>query len=164
MLSQQQNNYTVLRYSSLLFAIVLTILPLPDSLEWCRPCWVPLTFLYWLIVHPHMFGLTTIWLVGIALDTLLGTRLGEHAIALLVVCFITIKVHRDVASMDYWRQLLSIGALLLLYQCLIFAFQVFFRQYNPAWFFWLPALTSMVIWSALMVTIRYMYTPRMGVY
>lgn len=161
---QHDDRYVILRYGSVLLGYILTIIPIPAALTWCRPCWLPLIVLFWLMLRPYFFGLTTIWLFGLGLDVLLGTRLGEHALALTIIGFILMKVHRDIAGMDFWLQIVAIGALLLLYQAFIFLCQVAFKQYNPAWLFWLPAVVSMVVWSGLHVAMRYVYTPRQGVY
>ena len=80
-------------FASLIFGLILTIVPLPDALDAWRPAWLAMLVLYWTLDQPERFGLLGAWLVGIAMDTLTGTLLGQHALALMVIAFINLKLH-----------------------------------------------------------------------
>ncbi len=70
---------------SYLVALLLTIWPLPNWAEPFRPAWVVLATIYWCLFLPHRVGLLVTFGVGILVDTLTGSLLGEHALALLLV-------------------------------------------------------------------------------
>ena len=75
---------------TLCIAMLLTILPMPDWARPFRPQWVTLVLLYWAIALPHRIGVGSGFLVGIVLDVLTGTLLGQHALGLTIVTFIAI--------------------------------------------------------------------------
>ena len=74
-------------YLSLLVALVLMIIPLPDWAQLYRPNWMALTLIYWSMALPSRVGLWFAFFSGIVLDTSLGTILGQHTLALVVVVF-----------------------------------------------------------------------------
>src|SRR5471030_300849 len=74
-------------------AFVLTLLPMPDWTVWLRPAWVLLVLIYWTMEVPYRVNIGIAWFIGILLDVLNGTLLGEHALALTVVCYIVARMH-----------------------------------------------------------------------
>ena len=78
---------------TLIVAIALTVIPLPQLFRVGRPDWVALIVLYWAIFAPQRLPLWLIALCGLALDTLYGTLLGLHALALIVVSYPALRLH-----------------------------------------------------------------------
>ena len=70
-------------------AMVLAIVHLPDSvpveLGYLRPEWVVLVLIYWVIALPRRVGILVAWSVGLIVDVLLGSLLGQHGIAFIIV-------------------------------------------------------------------------------
>ena len=62
---------------SIIIALMLTILPLPLWAAWFRPEWLVLVAIYWSIALPHRFNIGVAWLLGLLLDALSGTILGD---------------------------------------------------------------------------------------
>ncbi len=67
---------------SFVAALVLAIVPLPAALAAYRPDWVPLVLIFWGLMAPERIGLLTAFAMGLALDTLSGALLGQHALAM----------------------------------------------------------------------------------
>ena len=78
-------------YASLVVALILMILPLPDWAQIYRPNWVALVLIYWSMALPGRVGLWFAFFCGIVLDTLLGTLLGQHALALVIIIFLNLN-------------------------------------------------------------------------
>ena len=72
---------------TILIAFMLEILPLPGFIIWFRPAWTLLVLIYWAMALPEVVGVGYAFMVGIFLDVLTGTLLGEHAFAM--VCEVT---------------------------------------------------------------------------
>ena len=68
--------------------------------------------LYWAIALPHRVGVGSGFIVGIVLDVLTGTLLGQHALGLSIVTFIAIQLHQRIRVFPFWQQ--SLGMLVLL--------------------------------------------------
>ena len=64
-------------------AVVLTLFPLPDYLESLRPYWVALVLIYWCLESQELLSLGLAFVIGLALDLLTGSLLGQHALSLI---------------------------------------------------------------------------------
>ena len=73
----------------ILLALMLTLVPLPEALDPLRPDWVVLILIYWAMTAPRSYNVGSAWIIGILLDVAQGTLLGQHALALCVVVYVT---------------------------------------------------------------------------
>ena len=87
----------------LLAATALEVLPLPDAFTPFRPPWATLALIYWIMMWPRLFGLGSAWIIGLILDILQGSLLGQHAMALLVVGYLTIRFHLQIRIFRIYR-------------------------------------------------------------
>ena len=76
---------------SIVVAMMLTMMPLPDAVAAFRPDWVALMMILWAMAVPRAYGVGVAWIVGIFLDVAQGTLLGQHALALVAITFVTVK-------------------------------------------------------------------------
>lgn len=100
-------------------ALVLSILPLPELISAFRPAWVLLLILYIEYFLPGNFKLITLLIVGLVLDVLLSTVIGEHSFALLFVTWIASSKSRRFQFFSMMQQIFLIGFFCLLYQSVI---------------------------------------------
>lgn len=108
-----------------LLALILTIIPLPEVLMGARPPWVLLLSLYLQFYRPTSFNLSVLVFLGLALDVLLSTVLGEHVFALTFVTFFANSKARRFYFFSIGQQMGLIAVFTLLYQfvlCLIDGF------------------------------------------
>ena len=139
---------------SLLLGIILTIWPLPGTMNWLRPAWVMLVTLYWIIVLPNRVGIKLAWLLGLFLDGLHGSLLGEHALACLLTSYFASNIRRQILVSPLWLQALMIMLLILIYQVILYLVQGFAGQVISSWQYWLPSLTSAVLWPVIFALLR----------
>ena len=104
---------------SLIVALLLSILPMPELISAFRPPWVLLLVLYIEYFLPGIFKLITLLFVGLLLDVLLATVLGEHSFALLLVTWIASSKSRRFQFFSMMQQIFLIGFFCLLYQTII---------------------------------------------
>lgn len=100
-------------------ALVLSILPIPELISTFRPPWVLLLVLYIEYYLPGNFKLTALLVVGLLLDVLLSTVIGEHSFALLLVTWIASGKSRRFQFFSMLQQICLIGFFCLLYQSVI---------------------------------------------
>ncbi len=100
-------------------ALILSILPMPELISSLRPPWVLLLVLYIEYFLPGNFKLITLLLVGLTLDVLLSTVIGEHSFALLTVTWIASTKSRRFQFFSMMQQICLIGFFCLLYQSII---------------------------------------------
>ncbi len=100
-------------------ALVLSILPMPQLLSAFRPPWVLLLVLYIEYFIPGKFHISTLLLVGLVLDVLLSTVIGEHSFALLLVTWIASTRSRRFQFFSMMQQITLIGLFCFIYQTII---------------------------------------------
>jgi rod shape-determining protein MreD len=104
---------------SFVVALMLTALPMPEWAIMWRPAWVALVLIYWCMALPGRAGVLVGWSVGILLDAMVGTLLGQHALALAVTAFIAHKLHRRVRVLPVWQQAMTVFGLVFVFQALV---------------------------------------------
>ena len=135
-------------------AYSLMIIPLPDWLAPLRPEWVALVLIYWCMALPNRVGVGIGWITGLLLDVLLGGLLGQHALSMSIIAYLTLKLHQRVRVSPLLQQAFSILILILLHQILIIWIQGITGHAAHTWTYWLPSLSSMLIWPAIFIVLR----------
>ena len=135
-------------------ALLLTVIPLPDSVRYLRPDWVGLVLIYWCMALPDRVGVTTGWFAGLMVDMLTGTLLGQHALSLTIIAWLTQKFHQRLRLVPVWQQSLTILVLLVLHQLLALWISRIIGRPGAPWFFWMPSVLGMIIWPLMHTTLR----------
>ncbi len=135
-------------------SMVLTIVPLPEWLAPFRPEWIALTLIYWCMALPHRVGVISGFGLGLLLDVLKGAVLGQHAMVLAIVAYLTLKVHQQVRVFPRWQQALSIMALLIIAQMLVMWINGIVGHKGNSWLYWLPTLSSTLLWPWVYLILR----------
>ncbi|WP_019677309.1 rod shape-determining protein MreD [Arsukibacterium perlucidum] len=141
-------------YLSLLVALLLTVMPMPQQVKLFRPDWALLVVLYWTMALPGRVNILTAFLLGFLTDVLIGTVLGVNALAFSVVTFIVAVNHLKIRNFSVIQQALLIGLFLALYHLLLFWLSHFLTgvYFLPA-YLW-PVLTGMLVWPWLFWLLR----------
>lgn len=134
---------------SFLAALIFSIIPLPAWLILLRPNWVALVLIYWVIAQPNRISVGIAWLLGILLDGLYGTLLGEHSLALCIVAYLANRFHRQIRMYPLLQQSIVVLLLMLIYQLLLLWIQGVIGQLHQAYWFWIPAFMSMLFWPLI---------------
>lgn len=143
-----------LSLASYIAALALSAFPLPAPWSGWWPAWVPLLAMYWCLTLPGRTGMVGAWLSGLALDVLTGALLGQHALALALVAYLTLRSHRQVRVFHAGQQAILVGLCLLLYLAVIFSVRYLTGTPPWHWSFWTPALSGMICWPLLLVVMR----------
>ncbi|MFP7722977.1 rod shape-determining protein MreD [Lysobacter sp. A3-1-A15] len=99
--------------ASVLVALLLGLLPLPEMLQPLRPYWLALVMAYWVLEDPDRYGLGFAFLVGLVGDLTFGSLLGEQALRLAVMAFILQRFRARLRFFPMSQQALAMGGLLL---------------------------------------------------
>ncbi|HKK13240.1 MAG TPA: rod shape-determining protein MreD [Gammaproteobacteria bacterium] len=135
-------------------ALILTIVPVPEWARVARPDWVALVLIYWCLALPQRVGVGVAWLLGIIEDVLTGTLLGQHALALVVVAFLALKLHQRLRLYPLWQQSLTVLVLLTLNQLLILWVNGITGRPAQSWLYWSPSLAGMLVWPLVFTVLR----------
>ncbi|HET7921856.1 MAG TPA: rod shape-determining protein MreD [Gammaproteobacteria bacterium] len=132
--------------ASYLVALLLTVWPLPDWAEAFRPAWVVLVTVYWCLFLPHRVGVISAFVIGLLVDTLTGSLLGEHALALILVAWVILRLHLQLRVYTWWQQAVSVGLVMLLYTLIPFWADGVLGYTGHSSARWLPVAITACLW------------------
>ena len=140
---------------SLIIALTLMIVPIPEWARLLRPEWLSLVLIYWVLALPHRIGMGVAWCMGLLLDVMRDTLLGQHALALVLIAFFVLQFHQRLRLFPLWQQSFVIFVLLLIQTIIIFWIKGIIGEAPGFWYTLLPALMSALVWSLVFITLRH---------
>ena len=146
-MSRQRNGWVL--PVSLLLALLLGVVPLPDWLQPLRPYWLALVLAYWLLEVPDRVGLGVAFGLGLLADLAFGGLLGEQALRLVVMAFIMERFRPRLRFFPMSQQALTLGVLLLNDRVISSVIHVVMGVPQPAPAYWLAPLLGMLLWPPL---------------
>ncbi len=141
-------------YTTLLISLVLGVLPMPESLQLYRVQWTALVLIYWCMAVPERAGVGLAFVAGLLLDILTGTLLGQHALGLSVIAYITIKTYRRVRVFPLWQQSVFVVVLLLIERMFFFWVDGAIGRPAKSAESWLAPFLGGLIWPWLFIIMR----------
>lgn len=129
-----------------LLVLALTILPMPEFMSGIRPPWVLMLVLYLQFYLPDYFDVWVLFIVGLILDVLLSTVLGEHAFALCMVAWLASNKARRFYFFSIGQQMALIGLLCFVYQLIMMLIDAFI-SFHTSWLGLIGStLLSVLMW------------------
>jgi rod shape-determining protein MreD len=132
----------------------LAVLPLPAWLQWGRPEWVALTLIYWCIALPQRVGIATGLLLGVGLDVLEGSLLGQNALALIAVALLSLILYQRLRVYSLWQQAGVVFMLVGINQLICQWVQNLEDIRALPRLFLLPAFSSALLWPVVLHILR----------
>ena len=135
---------------SFVAALVLAIVPLPAALAAYRPDWVPLVLIFWGLMAPERIGLLTAFAMGLALDTLSGALLGQHALAMVTVVYLSVRFHLLIRVFPVWQLGMTVFLLLVIYEFMLFWIDGVAGRSVPIIERWAPVVSGALVWPLVL--------------
>jgi rod shape-determining protein MreD len=135
---------------TLLGALILSALPLPDSVAAFRPDWAVIVLIYWSLIAPRRYGLLTALWMGLALDTLSGALLGQHALALLIVVYLSQRFYLRIRVFPMSQLAVTVVLLLSVYQFTLFWIDGVAGRTVPLIERWGPVVSGAVVFALIL--------------
>ena len=143
---------------TILVGMFLSIVPLPTvipaELGYLRPEWVAMILVYWVIALTQSIGVFTAWVVGLLMDILLGSLLGQHALSFVIVAYIAANLYQRLRMFSVWQQAIIVFAILGLNQMMNFWIESFAGLTEWQMWYLLPALSGALLWPWVFLTLR----------
>lgn len=136
-------------YITILVALMLSITPLAGSMEWLRPDFVALTLIYWSMMQPRYFSLGTAWFTGILIDVMHGAVIGQHALTLSLIVYITIQFHLRIRVFPVWQKTATVLALVSVGQFMLFWTNGVIGIHTEAVEYLGPVFSSTLLWPVI---------------
>jgi rod shape-determining protein MreD len=131
---------------SLLLALLLQLIRLPEALSAARPLWVALMIAYWALREPRISTLFTSFIVGLLLDVLFAAPLGQHALGLVVVVYLVERLRSIFVLFPLWQATFALIPVWTVFCFLMFWIDGATQHQANAWLRWLPILSTTLFW------------------
>lgn len=142
--------------TTLIFALLLMIIPLPNWLQVVRPQWFLLVLIYWSLTLPNKVGIFTAWAGGLLLDVLQNTLFGEHALIFTIVIYLVLRFRTRINFFPFWQKTAVILGLISLNQCLYFWLNEILSSQIRSTLYWASILTTLLFWPWTAAFLRYL--------
>ncbi|HET8729500.1 MAG TPA: rod shape-determining protein MreD [Moraxellaceae bacterium] len=152
-MARRRNPFVALPLSFFL-AFVLAVLPLPPSLNYWRPEFVTMVLIFWVLNAPNLVGVWVAFFIGLLLDVLFATPFGVHALVMAIVAWLSLLSWRWVTVFSLWQTsglVLGLVFVSLLIKRLLLGIVAVAPD---SLLYWIPALSSALIWPTVMVSLR----------
>nr|WP_297459257.1 rod shape-determining protein MreD [uncultured Halomonas sp.] len=131
---------------SLLLALCLQVMPLPDGWLIWRPEWLGLTLIYWCVSTPQRVGVFHGFVLGLLLDLIEGSPLGQNALMLSLLAYLSLLVYQRMRAYALVQQAVLVFVLLGIAQLTEQWLRTIFGPFSISLAFLLPALIGAVLW------------------
>ena len=139
---------------SFVVAFMLTAAPLPEwALPW-RPAWIAMVLVYWCMALPERVGVLTGWTIGLVLDVMHGSILGQHAFGLSFVAYITIQYHQRVRVFPLTQQAMFVASLIFIYLAVMLWIYNVLGSVRYGSNYLLATLTTALLWPWVFIILR----------
>lgn len=134
---------------SLIAGLILQLVALPEPLSAARPLWLPLMLAYWALREPQLPVLLPAFLIGLILDVLYAAPLGQHAVGLVIVVYLAVRLRSFFLIFPLWQATIALIPAWVLYCFLMFWIDGATRHQAEIWLRWLPAISTTLFWPLL---------------
>jgi rod shape-determining protein MreD len=135
-------------------ALLLMVFPLSPSIQWLRPEWIALLVIYWIMVLPQQISLSALCAIGLFLDVLEGSLLGQHALALMGTAYVCLLSHQRLRNYVLWHQALVVFMMVGIHQLVDNWVHSLSGSAAQSLVFLMPALTSALMWPVLWLVLE----------
>lgn len=135
--------------ATVVIALLLAVMPLPQAWLWFRPSFTALLVIFWINRMPQSVGVGFAWLVGLAEDLVTGAALGTHALALAVLAYFSLLTYQRTRAFNPAQQLLWVFVLVGIQQVVGNWVHNLAGKPVPGLTFLWPALTTALLWPLI---------------
>ena len=147
---------------SLFLALLLGLVPLPETLQPLRPYWLALVLAYWVLEAPEKIGLGVAFMLGLVADLAFGGLIGEQAMRLVILTFILDRFRPRMRFFPLSQQALAIGGLLLNDRVVGLVIHLVLGAVQLPWTYWVAPLLGMLLWAPLYLVLDALRLNRRG--
>lgn len=137
-------------------ALMFTMIPWPEWARFIAPYWVVMVVIYWVMALPQRIGVGIAWIAGLVLDVAVGTLLGQHALALAVVAYMTLNLHQRLRVFPLWQQAIVVFFFCVMYSVINLWVRGITGTAPALWTVLLPSFTTALLWPLGFVVLRFM--------
>ena len=144
----------ILRPAKTTFILGTTIAALAfNMLPWPDVRWVPdllaIVIVFWCTHQPRKMGMGVAFVLGLAMDVVNGSLIGQHALAYTLLAFGAFIIHRRLHWFPQWQQSLHVLVLLLIAQTVMLIVRMIAGGTFPGLMIYVGSLVSALLWPVV---------------
>lgn len=139
---------------SLLLALCLQVMPLPDAWLIWRPEWLGLMLIYWCVSAPQRVGVFYGFVLGLLLDLIEGAPLGQNALVFSLLAYLSLLVYPRMRAYALIQQAVLVFVLLGIAQLVEQWLRTLLGPFSINLAFLLSALIGAVLWPWLFTMLQ----------
>tara|TARA_B100001750_G_scaffold34764_1_gene24592 strand:- start:12981 stop:13463 length:483 start_codon:yes stop_codon:yes gene_type:complete len=143
-------------WSVFLLSILLTIIPLPDLIDSFRLPWLMMAVIYFSIFNVSLIGIVSAWLSGLILDLMGGGLMGEHAMILSILSYLSYRFRFQIRVYPIWQIIVVVFLLLCLGELISVWIQGFSGNMRINIIEWINIGIAAILWPIFMGFIQKM--------
>lgn len=136
-------------FLTVVLAVLLSRLPLPQNYKWLMPSWNYLFLIYWVIFLPGVVGIIFSFGVGLIIDLLTGTLLGSTSASLVLISFFADKLSNKFIRFSFSKKILAILVLIGMGQLIRCIIQISIGHPPTNINYWFSIATSVIAWPVV---------------
>ncbi|MEZ5452392.1 MAG: rod shape-determining protein MreD [Thiothrix sp.] len=146
---------------TLLIATILAVIPLGEHLSFWRPEWIALTLIHWALIIRDRLSLVMVFGIGLVMDALYGSLLGQHALGYVLVTYLAVRLSLRMTPEAFLQQLALLFAIMGLYMLVNLWIQgVTGGGGQGGWLYWASLPSSIAIWPVYHSLLGYFHIQR----
>ncbi len=135
-------------------AMLINLMPLPDSINMFKPDWVALVLIYWVMAAPSRVGVFYGWILGLFADVLYGTLFGIHAMSLALVAFIIQMIYHRLRLFPRWKQAINVAVVVGIHRLVVMILTGLVEPVQVSYQYWLPLVGVLLFWPWAFIILR----------
>ncbi|WP_447529062.1 rod shape-determining protein MreD [Vreelandella sp. TE19] len=144
----------VVVWLSLVLALCLQVMPLADGWQVYRPDWIGLMLVYWCMRVPDRVGVFHGFVIGLMVDLIEGSVLGQHALVFSSLAFLAALVYPRFRAYSLVQQAVLVLVLLGLAQLVEQWVRVLTGEFTIHLSFLISSLISGLLWPWLATMLK----------
>ena len=141
-------------FLTMLIALFLTGVSLPEQFVPYWPDWIVLVLIYWGMAYPGRVSVFSGWLLGLLVDVMHGSLLGQNALALTLISYTVNVLHLRMRMSPLLQQSVFIMFLVAVHLGITAWIRGMTGVFVVTPMYWMPAIISGVVWPVLFVMLR----------
>jgi rod shape-determining protein MreD len=133
-------------FFTVMLALIAQVIPLWDWLSLVRPSFIGLVIIYWSIYAPHAGGIFAPWIAGVALDVFKGEVLGQNALAIALIAYVTMTLHQRLRNQTLVQQSLFVCLMLYANQIVVWGIEGWTNHAVSSHWRWLQPMIGAMLW------------------
>lgn len=158
MVNHQTNQRTVRLFWSVLLsvivALILMLVQLPQSVFYFWPDWIALLVIYWALNEPDRFGPWMAFFIGTLLEVVFVRKFGVLGFGLASIAFVVNSTNQQLRVMSLWQQTILVGVFVGLFKVLTGWLYGLVTDFTITGEYWYSILGGMLVWPFMTILLN----------